>query len=163
GFSDGDCLEPEWRELPSAWLWIPELLWVRRAHECWLTRIWRDGAGRDIERRCRRAERAASRGDTAAAGERSVTRPIPDPAERRLAIDDDRFTAGALAGSAPRGRDRREDEQLGQALLACPKNRREHELVVAAVAASLAPVSAPLQVAEQPTLRLLPEAQHLAT
>jgi isochorismate synthase len=234
GFSDADCLEPEWRELPSARLWIPELLWVRRSDECRLTRIWRDGAGHDNERRCREATRAASQGNPAVGVDRSVTRPDPDPDERRhwggrveavcariaaggldkvvlarrrvihlnpaaepaaivgaargrrpscfnfwiggpetsfvgsspeqlIALDEDRFTAGALAGSAPRGRSRREDEQIGQALLSCPKNRREHELVVEAVAASLAPVSASLQVGEHPMLRLLPEAQHLAT
>ncbi len=234
GFSDADCLEPEWRELPSARLWIPELLWVRRGDECRLTRVWRNGAGHDNERRCREATLTASRGNAPVDAERSLTRPGPDPEERRhwsgrveaacaqiaaggldkvvlarrrvihlnpaaepaaivgaargrrpscfnfwvggpqtsfvgsspeqlVALDEGRFTAGALAGSAPRGRSRREDEQIGQALLACPKNRREHELVVDAVAASLAPVSASIEVGEHPTLRLLPEAQHLAT
>ena len=234
GFSDADCVEPEWREFPSARLWIPELLWVRRGDECRLTRVWRDGAGRENERRYRQARRAGSQGDDAVGAERSVRRPGPDADERHhwgerveaacaqiaaggldkvvlarrrvmhlsaaagpaaivraararrpscfnfwiggpqtsfvgsspeqlIALDGDRFAAGALAGSAPRGRDRHEDEQIGQALLACPKNGREHELVVAAVAASLAPVSALLQVGKHPTLRLLPEAQHLAT
>jgi isochorismate synthase len=232
GFSDVDCLEPEWREFPSARLWIPELLWVRRGDDCRLTRICRDGAWHDNDRRYREATRAESQGNRAV--ERSVTRPDPDPDERRrwgrrveavcariaaggldkvvlarrrvihlnraaepaaivgaardrrpscfnfwiggsqtsfvgsspeqlIALDEDRFTAGALAGSAPRGRSRREDGEIGQALLACPKNRREHELVVEAVAASLDPVSASLQVGEHPILRLLPEAQHLAT
>jgi isochorismate synthase len=234
GFSDADCPEPEWRELPSARLWIPELLWVRRGDDCRLTRTWREGAGHDNEQRYRHARRAASQGDASDSGERSVTRTGPDPDERRhwnervdaacaqiaagrldkvvlarrrvmvlnpgaepaaimraargrrpscfnfwiggpqtsfvgsspeqlVALDGNQFSAGALAGSAPRGRNRREDEQIGRALLACPKNRREHELVVAAVAASLTPVSASLQVGEHPALRLLPEAQHLAT
>lgn len=232
GFSDADCLEPEWREFPSARLWIPELLWVRRGGECRLTRIWRDGAERDIERRLCRATQAAS--DAAADGVRSATRFRPDPDERRrwgerveaacariaaggldkvvlarrrvmhldpaaepvailraarrrrpscfnfwiggretsfvgssperlVALDGDRFIAGALAGSAPRGRRRGEDERLGEALLACPKNRREHELVVTAVRESLAPVSTSLRVGEHATLLRLPEAQHLTT
>ena len=66
GFSDRDCLEPEWRELPSAWLWIPELLWVRRGDECWLTRTWRDGArsrGHSIRRDAGAPARQRAAGD----------------------------------------------------------------------------------------------------
>jgi len=83
--------------------------------------------------------------------------------ERLVALDGDRFRSGALAGSAPRGRDPAEDDRLGAALLACAKNRREHDLVVEAVRAAIVPVAASLEVADRPTLVRLPEAQHLST
>jgi isochorismate synthase len=94
------------------------------------------------------------------AGETSFFGSTP---ERLVALDGERFRSGALAGSAPRSRDRAEDDRLGAALLACAKNRREHDLVVEAVRAALAPVAASLEVADRPTLVRLPEAQHLAT
>ena len=94
------------------------------------------------------------------AGQTSLVGSSP---ERLVALEGDRFRSGALAGSAPRSRDRAEDEQLGEALLACPKNRREHDLVVEAVRAAFAPIGASLEVADRPELVRLPEAQHLST
>jgi isochorismate synthase len=94
------------------------------------------------------------------AGETSFFGSTP---ERLVALDGERFRSGALAGSAPRSRDRVEDDRLGAALLACAKNRREHDLVVEAVRAALGPVAASLEVADRPTLVRLPEAQHLST
>lgn len=83
--------------------------------------------------------------------------------ERLVTLEGDRFRSGALAGSAPRSRDRAEDERLGAALLACAKNGREHDLVVEAMRAALTPVGASLEVADRPALVRLPEAQHLST
>jgi menaquinone-specific isochorismate synthase len=234
GFSDSDCADPRWREFPSARLWIPELLWVRRGGECRLTRLWRSGGERESERRAQEATRAASGAGVIASSARSVASMDPDPDERRLwgerveaacgriaageldkvvlarrrlmhldpaaepvailravrsrrpscfnfwiggretsfvgssperlvTLDGDQVTSGALAGSATRGRSRGEDERLGEALLACPKNRREHQLVVSAVGESLAPLCASLRIGEHPTLLRLPEAQHLST
>ena len=94
------------------------------------------------------------------AGETSFFGSTP---ERLVALDGGRFRSGALAGTAPRSRDRAEDDRLGAALLACAKNRREHDLVVEAVRAALAPVAESLAVADRPTLVRLPEAQHLST
>lgn len=67
-----------------------------------------------------------------------------------------------------RGADVRADALAGSAatatvLLASAKDRHEHELVVAAVAASLAPLCAELDVPRAPELRALREVVHLHT
>lgn len=69
----------------------------------------------------------------------------------------------ALAGSAPRGATGDQDAALGAALLASPKNRLEHDLVLSAVRAALAPVTGPVESPAEPSLMRLPEAQHLHT
>ncbi|MGH7857972.1 MAG: isochorismate synthase [Candidatus Binatia bacterium] len=71
--------------------------------------------------------------------------------------------SGAIAGTARRGATPAEDASLGEALLACPKSRHEHGLVVDHVLAALAPVTSSLEAAESPRLLRLPEAQHLHT
>ncbi len=71
--------------------------------------------------------------------------------------------AVALAGSAPRGRGAVEDGDRAQALLADPKERREHAMVVRALEDALAPVCIELDVAPQPALLRLPDVQHLQT
>lgn len=73
------------------------------------------------------------------------------------------IAASALAGSAPRGADRADDERLAAALLACPKNGREHALVVRAVRDALAAAGADVAPAPPPGILRLPEAQHLET
>ena len=75
----------------------------------------------------------------------------------------DHVEASALAGSAPRGADRDEDRRLGQILLACPKNGREHALVVSAVKAALEGMADRILSPARPELLVLPEAQHLHT
>jgi isochorismate synthase len=72
-------------------------------------------------------------------------------------------TASALAGSAPRAADAGEDARLAAALLACPKNAREHALVVSAVREALAAVAVDVTASPAPSILRLPEAQHLAT
>ena len=69
----------------------------------------------------------------------------------------------ALAGSAPRGGTPEADERLGEELLASPKNREEHQVVVEAVRAALAPLTVHLEVAPEPRLLKLPTIQHLFT
>lgn len=233
GFSGVHSRARQWRELPPARLWLPEMLWVRRGEACRLTTVWRGGEEADHQRRLRhvvaagRVTRGVAGGSAAerigfdggedrrfhgrveaacrriAAGElekvvlaRSRVLRLEPPAdpvailaaardrrrscfnfwiggreaafvgsspERLVALDGDRFVSGALAGSAPRGRGRSEDAELGERLLACPKNRREHELVVAEVRSALASVAVRLEVGERPSLLRLPEAQHLST
>ena len=75
----------------------------------------------------------------------------------------DHVEASALAGSAPRSPDPARDRLLGAALLACPKNGREHAIVVSAVRAALAQVADPVVAPPRPDLLLLPETQHLST
>lgn len=72
-------------------------------------------------------------------------------------------TASALAGSAPRAADPMEDARLADALRACPKNAREHALVVEAVRDALAALGADVDPASAPGILRLPEVQHLAT
>jgi isochorismate synthase len=75
----------------------------------------------------------------------------------------DRIEASALAGSAARGADGDEDRRLGAVLLACPKNGREHALVVLAVKAALEGIADQVVSPARPEILLLPEAQHLHT
>nr|WP_275939288.1 isochorismate synthase [Polyangium spumosum] len=65
-----------------------------------------------------------------------------------------------LAGTTRRGED---DAALVRALLASPKERREHALVVEAIASALGPRCASLDVPEGPTIRSLPNVHHLWT
>lgn len=74
-----------------------------------------------------------------------------------------RVEASALAGSAPRAADATADRRHGAELLACPKNAREHAIVVAAVRAALASVADEIATPAGPELLLLPEAHHLST
>lgn len=69
----------------------------------------------------------------------------------------------AMAGSIRRGATPAEDDALGQQLLATPKERIEHALVVEAIQENLAPLVSELRVPEPPTLCKLSNIQHLQT
>ncbi|MDI3282038.1 isochorismate synthase [Polyangium sp. 15x6] len=69
-------------------------------------------------------------------------------------------TTDGLAGTVRRGAD---DASLVRALLANPKERREHALVVESIASVLGPRCASLDVPETPTIRSLPNVHHLWT
>lgn len=75
----------------------------------------------------------------------------------------DRVMSLALAGTTPRGATAAEDAQLGTALLASDKDRREHAFAARSVADGLAPVSSRLTVSPEPFLLRLDNVQHLAT
>ncbi|MCL6649536.1 MAG: isochorismate synthase [Chloroflexi bacterium] len=83
--------------------------------------------------------------------------------ERLVRLHERTVETLALAGSAPRGTTLPEDEALGRALLADPKERHEHALVVQALAEALRPLCFQLTLPDQPTLLRLPNVQHLAT
>lgn len=68
-----------------------------------------------------------------------------------------------LAGSARRGAIRADDERIGAALLASPKNRGEHAAVVEAVYAALSPLCGDLSIPPVPRLVKLANVQHLYT
>ncbi|MEO6029623.1 MAG: isochorismate synthase [Candidatus Binatia bacterium] len=72
-------------------------------------------------------------------------------------------TASALAGTAPRADDRALDRRLGAELLTCPKNAREHAIVVTAIRDALGALADDVVASAKPELLVLPEAQHLAT
>jgi menaquinone-specific isochorismate synthase len=71
--------------------------------------------------------------------------------------------AVALAGSIRRGSTPEEDEALGRRLLATPKERHEHALVVEAVKENLNALVADLNIAPQPGLCRLSNIQHIQT
>ena len=73
-----------------------------------------------------------------------------------------RLETHALAGTAPRGFDARSDTALGLALLQSDKDRREHQIVVDSLRASLGSLGSDVQCG--PTaLRRLTRIQHLET
>ena len=83
--------------------------------------------------------------------------------ERLVRTEGRAFETVAIAGSAPRGRDAREDATLAAALLASEKEREEHAVVVDGLRNELAPVVERLEVAPAPAVLPLRHVQHLAT
>ncbi len=83
--------------------------------------------------------------------------------ERLARIGGGWLRADALAGSSARAPTPEEDSRLAVALLASPKDRAEHQLVVRFLAEQLAPLSDALQIPGEPVLRKLPGVQHLHT
>ncbi len=75
-------------------------------------------------------------------------------AESVVAID-------GLAGSMPR--DATPDDAASRALLASPKDRHEHELVVSAIAEAVKPLCDSIEVPLEPRVRSLPNVHHLWT
>lgn len=69
----------------------------------------------------------------------------------------------ALAGSIRRGQTSQEDKELGAALLASQKNRLEQEIVVKRICNELSPLCESFKYPKEPTLRRLPNIQHLET
>ncbi len=67
----------------------------------------------------------------------------------------------ALAGSAPRGADPKQDCDLAQNLLADTKNRREHDWVTRALLQSLRPRCDQIRLDHAPAVRRLRTVQHL--
>lgn len=83
--------------------------------------------------------------------------------ERLARVEHGVLRTHALAGSIRRGADEREDQALGEALLASAKDRHEHALVVDAIRAVLAPRAQHLESPALPDLHRLPNIQHLST
>ena len=69
----------------------------------------------------------------------------------------------AMAGSIRRGQSPEEDTVLGQQLLANPKERHEHALVVEAIQENLEPLVTQLRLQPEPELCRLSNIQHLKT
>ncbi len=83
--------------------------------------------------------------------------------ESLVRVENGRLSADALAGSAERGSTPARDDELGDALLASLKDRREHALVVDAITEAVGPLSSSLEVQPEPEVLRLPEALHLRT
>jgi menaquinone-specific isochorismate synthase len=76
---------------------------------------------------------------------------------------DGEISSLVLAGTAPRGAGRAQDERIGAALLASAKDTEEHQYAVAGVQATLAPLCGRIAVDPAPSLLKLANVQHLAT
>ena len=75
----------------------------------------------------------------------------------------ERVSCQPFAGSAPRLADPEADAASGAALAASEKNRHEHQLVVDAMRAALAPLCSKLDVAPEPQLSRTAALWHLST
>ncbi|EYF07575.1 isochorismate synthase [Chondromyces apiculatus] len=78
--------------------------------------------------------------------------------ERLVAVEGRALDVDALAGTMPR---RGDDAEAARALLGSNKDRREHALVVDAIAQVLTPLCASLTVPEVPVVRTLRNVHHL--
>lgn len=83
--------------------------------------------------------------------------------ERLVRVAGGTADVDCLAGSAPRGADGAEDARIAAALLASPKDRREHALVLDFVREALAPVASRVDAPAAPRIRSLGRVQHLHT
>ncbi len=81
--------------------------------------------------------------------------------ERLVRLWGSHVAADPLAGSAPRGKNDAEDQLWADALLADEKERREHSLVVRALAEALAPLCSALDVPASPSVLRVSNVQHL--
>jgi menaquinone-specific isochorismate synthase len=82
--------------------------------------------------------------------------------ERLIERNDGRVRSTVLAGSAPRGKDNDEDDEIGRTLLDSTKDADEHDLAVRSVLEVLDPVCKTLRL-DGPHLMRLANVQHLAT
>ena len=83
--------------------------------------------------------------------------------ERLLKVHKAEVSTICLAGSYPRGATPQEDGRLERALLADPKERGEHDLVLSAMAETLNSWCVQLDLPETPAVLKLPNVQHLYT
>ena len=83
--------------------------------------------------------------------------------ERLVRVSKGVLETEALAGSIRRGAGASEDAALATTLLRSEKDRREHELVVAAISGRLAQLGLKPEFEAQPGLRRLANVQHLHT
>ncbi|MCT2535852.1 isochorismate synthase [Aquibacillus koreensis] len=83
--------------------------------------------------------------------------------ERLVRVHDQQLLSTCLAGTAPRGDTREEDEQIGLELLNDVKNREEHEFVVQMIHEAISSSCEDIQVPNQPVLYPLKNLQHLYT
>lgn len=83
--------------------------------------------------------------------------------ERLVRVRNGEADVAAVAGTAPRGRTAVEDRRFGEMLLASPKDRLEHAIVVEALRESLADVCTAVEAEGAPRLLTVRNAHHLHT
>ncbi|SFM48201.1 isochorismate synthase [Gracilibacillus orientalis] len=83
--------------------------------------------------------------------------------ERLVKVDNQQLFSACLAGTAPRGKTKEEDNDFGQQLLHDQKNRNEHKIVVDMIKEAVCSFAKYVEIPEQPTLYPLKNLQHLFT
>src|SRR5699024_9015978 len=83
--------------------------------------------------------------------------------ERLVRIEGEEMLSTCLAGTAPRGRTKEEDERIGSELLHDDKNLEEHAYVVQMITDAITPYCTDVKLAREPVLRPLKNLQHLYT
>jgi isochorismate synthase len=83
--------------------------------------------------------------------------------ERLARVRGDRLEAAAVAGTAPRGTAKRVDRDIARALLASPKERAEHALVVDDIRERLEPLCEAVSLPRGPRVLATETLQHLHT
>ncbi len=83
--------------------------------------------------------------------------------ERLVRLTGDHVETVAVAGSAPRGRNPKEETRLSRDLLGSAKEREEHEVVKRAIRSALADVCGEIAGPSEPSLLKLEGIQHLET
>jgi menaquinone-specific isochorismate synthase len=83
--------------------------------------------------------------------------------ERLVKLDEGKLLSTCLAGTAPRGKNKQEDDAIGKALLEDPKNRHEHDFVVQMIKEAIEPYAKNLLLPNEPVLYKLKNLQHLYT
>lgn len=83
--------------------------------------------------------------------------------ERLVRVDKQELLSTCLAGTAPRGKTKEEDEKIGAYLLNDKKNREEHDFVVQMIKSAISKYSTNVNIPEAPVLYRLKNLQHLYT
>ena len=83
--------------------------------------------------------------------------------ERLVKVEDKKALSTCLAGSTPRGKTVEKDTELGNALLADPKNRGEHQYVVNMISEVFEAYCSQASVPKLPKLMKIRDIQHLYT
>ncbi|MFD2656012.1 isochorismate synthase [Gracilibacillus thailandensis] len=83
--------------------------------------------------------------------------------ERLVKVDQQQLFSTCLAGTAPRGKTKEEDNQLGEQLLHDQKNRNEHQIVVDMIKDAVSSFAKYVEIPDQPILYPLKNLQHLFT
>lgn len=83
--------------------------------------------------------------------------------ERIVKVENNNLLSTCLAGTAPRGKTKEEDEQIGYELLHDKKNRDEHEFVVKMIKEAVLKTCTNVNIPNEPVLHPLKNLQHLYT
>lgn len=83
--------------------------------------------------------------------------------ERLVRVEGEKLLSTCLAGTAPRGETKEQDEQIANDLLHDEKNREEHDYVVQMIKQSIAPYCGEIAIPKEPVIYPLRNLQHLYT